>query len=169
MLGNPWNLPDWSQWIRPIPVGDGWRCTCGQKKGWAAHGFRGKLQYDSGGMTVKQTSTRWSANPRIATGLQTRSAATLKTISLTQNRVGIQVTWRKRSSNPDEGVRLKGYWHSLYVKVDRWFAVFKLFLIKPRCMACVCASKLKQTLVRWEIWRAHLLFNSLCLFASVWP
>lgn len=32
MLGNPWNLFDWSQWIQPIPVGDGWLCTCGQKK-----------------------------------------------------------------------------------------------------------------------------------------
>lgn len=31
-LGNPLSLFDWSQWIRPIPVGDGGLCTCGQKK-----------------------------------------------------------------------------------------------------------------------------------------
>lgn len=133
-----WEIPEICRWIQPIPVGDGWRCTCGLKKGWAAH--RGKLLYDSGRQT--RDGQLIQALPRgYRLLISSRSLATLKSIGLTQNQVGIRVTSRKDPWDLDAGV-LK---QSLYVKVDRWYAPSKLFFIKPRCMVCVSASNSKQT------------------------
>lgn len=105
----------------PLAMGD---CAhvVKKKKGWAAHGFRGKLQYEGGRMTVKQTNTRRSVNPRIATGLQTLHLLQICGYSQEyQSHAesgGESSHVEKRSSESWQRGTFIRYWYSLCVKVD---------------------------------------------------
>lgn len=99
----------------PLAMGDGTHVV--KKRAERHTDSEVKLQCDSGGMTVKQTNTRRSANPSIAVGLQTFHL--LQICGYSQ-----EYQSHAESDGNSRHLEKKILWSwQRGVKVDRWFAV----------------------------------------------